>query len=106
MHAVYERKINMPDYAMPYLINGDNSGLTEEDIQIIDRWFNRMQRIADNYESVVIIGMPEDGDEGSFCSDPEFGLACNCFEITITMLKQILQHYQPIILLWWVVMSL
>lgn len=37
MVTVYERKVNMPDYAMPYLINGDNSGLTEDDIQIIDQ---------------------------------------------------------------------
>lgn len=87
MKTIYERKINMPDYAMPYLINGDNSGLSDEDVQIIDRWFAKMQKIADNYESIVIIGMPEDNDEGSFCAFPEFGSACNCFEITITMLK-------------------
>ena len=31
-------KMNIPDYALPYLINSDDSGLEEEDIETILKW--------------------------------------------------------------------
>ena len=85
MKKVYDESVDVPDYALCYLINGDNSGLTDEDITIIDNWFNHYQKIADKYNSSVIIS-PEDYEEGTFTSFPAFGLACNAFPCRIIIL--------------------
>ncbi len=60
----------IPTWALCYLINGDSTGLTAEDIAMIDKWYsdNKVQTITTSSE-----------DEGSphpyFSHFPAFGIA-------------------------------
>ena len=38
----------IPTWALCYLINGDNTGLTESDITMIDKWYadNKVQTVT------------------------------------------------------------
>lgn len=59
-------KLEIPDWALPYLVNGDSSGLDDDDIEMIDDWYKR-----NNVEYV------ETTDEtNEFTAYPEFGEAC------------------------------
>lgn len=77
----------IPDYAVPYLVNGDADNLSEEDISIIDNWVEAMS--ADGY-NVTIFSPVDDAEENfyeeedcepSFVSCPEFGLAADCYNL-------------------------
>ncbi len=78
-------KLAVPDYALPYLVNADNSGINDSETQTIDAW---MQRFYDEAKQVGghVIFSAGDG-EGSFTHRPEFGLACNCVDCTILIVK-------------------
>ena len=59
-------KMNIPDYALPYLINNDDSGLEEEDIETILKW-----------EQKFNIKRIEPTDEtNEFDLNPAFGEPC------------------------------
>lgn len=59
-------KMNIPDYALPYLINSDDSGLEEEDIETILKW-----------EQKFNIKRIEPTDEtNEFDVNPAFGKPC------------------------------
>lgn len=79
---LYECRI--PDYAMCYLVNGDPSGLEDEDIKTIDEWVNEM--LGDEYSS-IIVGVPSDDQETYFHWNPEFGLACDVWDIDVVLIK-------------------
>lgn len=85
MITVKEYTVKMPSYALSYLVNGDSSALNEEDIAIIDRWYNKLQARADLFQCVVIIA-PGD-EEPYFTATPEFGLPCDVVDCTITFLN-------------------
>lgn len=78
----------VPDYAAPYLVNGDASGLSEEDIENIDKWVAAMNE--DGYSVTEWCEVVED-DDGEWCisedtepyfsSSPEFGLPCNVYDV-------------------------
>lgn len=57
-----------PEWAVCYFMYGDDSGLDPEDRRIADDWHGRLGlgRLVEAYDG-----------GGTFCSDPEFGLACN-----------------------------
>ena len=69
--------VRLPDYAASYLVNGDSSGISEEDIQNIDNW------IDSYYEGYSGLIWDIEGEEGSFDSCPPFGLACNTFKCMV-----------------------
>ena len=85
MKKLLDDTVDIPDYALSYLINGDASGLDEEDKRNADKFMKHYEDIAEKYNSSVIIA-PEDYNEGSFCSNPAFGLPCNTFECRIIIL--------------------
>ena len=64
-------KMEIPTWAMCYLVNGDKDGLTDEDIQTVDDWWNR--------NNVILVDPIGTGD-ASFTWHPEFGLACDVEE--------------------------
>ena len=84
MKTILERDIKLPDYSLSYLINGDSSGINEEDIALIDNWYKTYTDRLQSGESIVI-SLPED-EYPEFTWAPEFGLACNCFNCMITIL--------------------
>jgi len=63
-----------PTYALSALFNGDYSGLDDEDIENLEAFLKR--------ESYIDVWDCDSDDEGSFTSHPEFGLACDCIEVT------------------------
>jgi hypothetical protein len=71
----------IPVYAMGYLHNDDSSGLSDEEIKLIDDYFQQFYDRAKELDAHVIIGCPE--GEGSFTHHPAFGLACDCIETEI-----------------------
>ncbi len=71
----------IPSWSLNYLINGDDSGMTDEDIDIVENWF-----LENGYNGYTIISPHESADgafEEYFTSMPEFGLPCNAVDCTI-----------------------
>ena len=88
MKTIFERTEKIPDYALPYLINNDDSGLSAEDKHIIDYWYaNYATRLQDN-QSLVISPIEDDNGniESHFSWSPAFGLACDVVDCTILIL--------------------
>jgi hypothetical protein len=71
MKEIKRYGVEMPDYSLSYLVNGDASGLEDEDVKNIDG-----QVIFDTIE-----------EEGHFTHSPEFGLACHCVDSVILIVK-------------------
>lgn len=67
---------NIPEYSLPYFVNGDKEGYTEEDINIMDNWHN-------SFGYPIQIEIPSEGNEPSFTWRPAFGLACTCYELKV-----------------------
>jgi hypothetical protein len=71
-------KDNCPCYALSYLVNGDASGLEEEDIKAIDAWEEECRKkLEDLYPEASIIFDLQYSAEPSFTRHPAFGLACD-----------------------------
>ena len=87
MKTVYKESVNIPDYAMCYLVNGDSSGLNDDDITLIDTWINVYYAKAEKLQGHLNIVQLNDNDSGSFDSFPPFGLACNTFECELIILS-------------------
>ena len=83
MKIILERKELIPDYALPYLVNGDFIGLSPDDRKNIDVFWGNYENRMQTGESIVI--SPE--DDSNFTWRPDFGLACNCVECTIRIIK-------------------
>ena len=84
MKTILERKELIPDYALSYLINGDFSGLSPDDRKNIDTWYANYENRMQTGESIII--SPAE-DNSNFTWNPAFGLACNCIECTILIVK-------------------
>lgn len=81
--ATYD--VKLPSYAVCYLINDDDSGITEQDKKLIDDYMQQFYDKADTYNGSVVIDIGD--DEPSFYWKPDFGLACDCYDATITILS-------------------
>ena len=66
-----ERIDDVPQWAVPYLVNGDASGLETYDKVLVDEWMGELK--AEGLELLA----PIDGSENAFCSSPAFGPACD-----------------------------
>lgn len=82
METIFKILVAMPDYALSYLINGDDSGLDPEDKKAVDNFMKRFYEIS-NYVNISLV----DENAGFFCKNPAFGLPCKCYECSITCLK-------------------
>lgn len=71
----------IPTYALCYLISDDKSGLTEEEVEIIDKWWS---------DNNVITVSPISEEEGEyhpyFTHYPAFGLAAEVLDCTVMTL--------------------
>jgi len=77
-------EVKLPDYSLSYLINGDNSGLTPDDIATIDRYMDDYYNTALLYQGDVTVSV--ESEEGYFTNNPAFGLACNVYDCVIVIL--------------------
>ena len=81
----FQQDARIPSYALSYLINGDSSGLSYEDITIIDRWYKTWQEVANRVNGSIVISTTDERE--FFTARPEFGgLACDCVECDILVL--------------------
>lgn len=71
----------IPVWAMYYLVNGDYSGITEEDKAIVDEWWER--------NNVVSVS-PASDDEGNcfpyFSHFPAFGLGSDVIDCSVMVM--------------------
>lgn len=68
----------VPDWAMNYLFNGDNTDLDDEDMQNINQWENEM------IESGYDLGLMDTiSDEPYFSHYPAFGKGCMVYDVAI-----------------------
>ena len=81
-YAEYEER--GPSYALPYIVNGDASGLENDEIIRIDAWADQSHEIAQAVNGHVIFS-PRD-EEPHFTHRPAFGLACDCIKCDILIL--------------------
>lgn len=85
MKTIAKTNVRIPDYALPLIFNGDNSGLTDDDMKNILTFADGMQKIADRlgcfYDIVQI------GDEAYFTWHPEFGLGCNVVDCVVLFMQ-------------------
>ena len=76
MYNIYEMT-GFPAWAISYAYYGDCSGLTDEEIALVDDFMDGVRIIS-------IDSPPSDDIETYFEPYPLFGLACDCVDITVT----------------------
>ena len=70
---------SIPAYALPYLVNGDLSGLDQSEVETIDAWHDSCRaNLQAAHPGATVDLVLRDGCEGSFTHRPAFGLACGC----------------------------
>ena len=79
----YEERI--PSYALPFLINGDDSGLESGDAHNIDEWLEQYDVTGNEYMDISII---DNESEQYFTSLPAFGLPCNVMDCMVTVFER------------------
>ena len=77
---------SLPSWALPYIVNGDSDGLSEDDILLIEKWENKMLELGFKPDVFDFVHEDENGEiyldpeqEPYFDSLPEFGLPSDCF---------------------------
>lgn len=67
--------LSIPEWSLPSLVNGDRTGLDEEELNLLDDFLNR-------YKFVDWVTDDETGEmkEAYFTWRPEFGPACDCYD--------------------------
>lgn len=82
--AIYQ--VKLPEYSLPYLINGDGSGLNDFDKKTIDNYMAEFYQLAESYNGDVVINV--DTEESSYFTwKPAFGLACEVHDAEIAILS-------------------
>ena len=69
-----------PTYALPYLVNGDSSGMDDSDVEACDEWTREItERLQSQYPGTSVVFLTDDseGAEDEFNPHPAFGLACS-----------------------------
>jgi len=79
--------LNIPEWSLCYLVNGDYSGLEEKEKNQVDNFVSQFYAEAEEHDGGDVIFSTNE-DEGSFVRKPEFGLGCNCIESTIFVVKR------------------
>lgn len=78
---------NVPDYALPYLFNGDLDGLDEEDVKNVLDYEKALIDWRDEQEGYSWdIELME--EEPHFTNSPAFGLPCMAFECKLMILGE------------------
>jgi hypothetical protein len=80
----YKTTEKIPDYALPYLVNGDASGLCNEDVTVIDNYMKWFYETAKTVHGNVVISPTE--QESYFAWNPAFGLGSTVLDTDILIL--------------------
>jgi hypothetical protein len=78
-------ELRVPAWALPYLVNGDDSGLSEADITLVRNWLDRWETEAVKLGGHIMFHASD--NEPSFTWRPAFGLACDCVESALYVIK-------------------
>lgn len=78
MKTIAEYEVKFPSWALSYVINGDDSGITPEDKRLVDSYMSRFPAGA------IVDYEAEAGEYFTWC--PEFGLACDVVDAHIIVL--------------------
>ena len=84
MYKYAKYSVEMPDYALCYLVNGDDSGIDAADKKTIDAYMAQFEEEANSVNGDLVIAPSE--DEGYFTHCPAFGLPCNVIDTDIVIL--------------------
>lgn len=87
MEVISIHEVKLPDYSLPYLINGDASGLNNTDIQRIDSYMEYYEHLAHIHTGGCVHIVLPDNFESYFSGYPDFGLACNVVDAEIWILR-------------------
>jgi len=72
----------IPGYALPYLLNGDSSGIEADDIQAVDNWLNGYLL---EFSNVSNYSIDTNSDSPDMFAAPAFGLPSNCYDCSVTV---------------------
>ena len=70
-------KLEIPDWALPYIVNQDDGGLEDDEKELADSWMEH-----NGVEFVETTG------ESHYSSDPEFGEPCNVTVCKVTLKQE------------------
>ncbi len=71
----------IPTWALSYLINDDRSGLTEDEISMIDRWY------SSNKVVIITTASEDDGECHPYFSHyPAFGLPTEVIDCSVMIM--------------------
>jgi hypothetical protein len=73
----FELITDIPDWSLNYLINGDPTGLDEEEIQMCENWLKK--------EGIAWVCPPEEDATSGFSDYPAFGRPCITFDCYCAM---------------------
>ena len=80
-------EVNVPDYCLPYLVNGDTESYTDEEIEAMDAFQEEYTGKLKNGLNVGDCCIPLDGQEPHFERRPDitsFG-ACDCYRFCLPL---------------------
>ena len=75
------KTIKLPIWSASYLFNADSTGLDPEDAEMVHDW-------EQNFDEQLPITLNVINTELGFEPFPEFGLACDCYEVEIYSSKE------------------
>ena len=85
MRIIFQQQVKMPAYAIGYLEYGEGPSLSEEDVDSINIFMATYRVMASQYPGGhVVVEYGE--EEPYFTWSPPFGLACDVYDATITIL--------------------
>lgn len=85
MEVIAKTNVRMPTYALPLIVNGDNTGINDEDMANILTFLDGMQKIADRLNCFYDIFEVDNTEY--FSKYPEFGLACNVCDYVVLFMR-------------------
>lgn len=86
---LYEERI--PEYALNYVINGNDEGLTKNDIKLVDSFISQFYQeahqlsIDTGIKHNVIVSL--ESEDSFFTWTPSFGLGCTVYDCKILIVK-------------------
>ena len=78
-------ELNVPSWALSYIVNGDSSGIDETDQRQVNKWWAQFCDIAAKTPGAHAVFACGDG-ECYFTSNTEFGLPGDCVECSVLVL--------------------
>ena len=80
--------VKVPLWAMSYIFNSDDSGLSESDKSMVEGWYKTLESRCGVGINKIIISLVDGSDDGYFSWTPEFGLGCTVFDCYIIVTEQ------------------